>query len=91
MKIVMDRLDTYKLRGVTLAIEIDDNVITIVATQRRKDGTYEIFHQDQFATPEREDEPVNSPLHDLLEKHRKEAGEDCIYKMLQNLNTKEKL
>lgn len=89
MKIVMDRLDTYKLRNVTLAVEIDDNVITIVATQRRKYGTYEIFHQDQFATPEREDEPVNSPLHDLLEQHRKEVGEDCIYKMLQNLDTKE--
>ena len=52
MKIVMDRLDTYKLRNVTLALEIDDNVITIAAMQRRKDGTYEIFHQDQFATPE---------------------------------------
>ena len=91
MKIVMDRLDTYKLRNVTLAIEIDDNVITIVATQRRKDGTYEIFHQDQFATPERENEPVDSPLHACLEQHRREAGEDCIYKMLQNLDTKEKL
>ena len=52
MKIVMDRIDTYKLRDVTLAIEIDDNVITIVATQKRKDGTHEIFHEDQFATAE---------------------------------------
>lgn len=91
MKIVMDRLDTYKLRNVTLALEIDDNVITIVAVQKRKDGTYEIFHQDQFATPERENEPVDSPLHDLLKQHGKEVSEDCIYKMLQNLNTREKL
>ena len=91
MKIVMDRLDTYKLRNVTLAIEIDDNVITIVATQRRKDGTYVIFHQNQFVTPERENEPVDSPFRDLLEQRKGEVGEDCIYKMLQNLDTKEKL
>lgn len=52
MKIVMDQLDTYKLRNVTLAIDIDGNMITIVATQKRKDGTYEVFHQDQFSTPE---------------------------------------
>lgn len=52
MKIVMDRLDTYKLRNVTLAIDIDGDMITIVATQKRKDGTCEIFHQDQFSAPE---------------------------------------
>lgn len=52
MKIVMDRLDTHKLRNVTLAIDIDGNMITIVAPQKRKDGTYEVFHQDQFSTPE---------------------------------------
>lgn len=52
MKIVMDRLDTFKLQDVILAIDIDGNMITIVATQKRKDGTYEIFHQDQFSTPE---------------------------------------
>lgn len=49
MKIVMDRLDTFKLRDVTIAIDVDSNLITIVATQKRKDGTYEIFHQDQFS------------------------------------------
>lgn len=52
MKIVMDRLDMFKLRDVTLHIEVDGNLITIVAMQKRKDGTYEIFHQDQFATAE---------------------------------------
>lgn len=52
MQIIMDRLDTFKLRDVTLAIDIDGNLITIVATQKRKDGTYEIFHRDQFSTPE---------------------------------------
>ena len=52
MKIVMDRLDTYKLRNVTLAIDIEGNMITIVAIQKRKDGTHEIFHEDQFSTPE---------------------------------------
>lgn len=52
MKIVMDQLDTYKLHNVTLAVDIDGNIITIVATQKRKDGTYEVFHQDQFSTPE---------------------------------------
>lgn len=52
MKIVMDRLDMQKLRDVTLAIDIEGNVITIVATQKRKDGTHEIFHEDLFSTPE---------------------------------------
>lgn len=52
MKILMDQLDTYKLRDVTLAIDIDGNMITIVATQKRKNGTYEVFHKDQFSTPE---------------------------------------
>ena len=52
MKVVMDRLDTFKLRDVTLAIDIDGNLITIVATQKRKDGIYETFHQDQFSTPQ---------------------------------------
>lgn len=52
MKIVMERFDTFKLHNVTLAIDIDGNMITIVATQKRKDGTYEVFHQDQFTTPE---------------------------------------
>ena len=52
MKIVMDRLDTYKLRDVALAVDIDGDMITIVATQKRKDDTYEIFHQDQFSTPQ---------------------------------------
>lgn len=52
MKIEIDQLDTYKLRDVTLAIDIDGNMITIVATQKRKDGTYEVFHQDQFSTPQ---------------------------------------
>lgn len=90
MKIVMDRLDTYKLRNVTLAIEIDDNVITIVATQRRKDGTYEIFHQDQFATPEREDEPRSISFHDFLERHRA-AVKDCTCMFCRNLTRKETL
>ena len=48
----MERFDTFKLPNVTLAIDFDGNMITIVATQKRKDGTYEIFHQDQFSTPE---------------------------------------
>lgn len=52
MKIAIDQLDVYKLRNVTLSIDIDGNIITIVATQKRKDGTYEVFHQDQFSTPE---------------------------------------
>lgn len=51
MKIVMERFDTFKLPNVTLAIDVDGNMITIVATQKRKDGTYEVFHQDQFSTP----------------------------------------
>lgn len=52
MKIVMERFDMFKLPNVTLAIDIDGNMITIVATQKRKDGTYESFHLDQFSTPE---------------------------------------
>jgi len=52
VKIVMERFDTFKLPNVTLAIDVDGNMIAIVATQKRKDGTYEIFHQDQFSTPE---------------------------------------
>ena len=47
----MERLDTFKLRHVTLAIDVEDNVITIVASAKRKDGSIEIFHQDQFSTP----------------------------------------
>lgn len=53
MKIVMERSDTFKLPNVTLAVDIDGDMITIVAMQKRKDGTYETFHQDQFSTPER--------------------------------------
>ena len=52
MKIMMERFDTFKLRHVTLAIDVEDNVITIVASAKRKDGSIEIFHQDQFSTPE---------------------------------------
>ena len=52
MKIMMDQLDIYKLRNVTLAIDIENNLITIVASAKRKDGSIEIFHQDQFSTPE---------------------------------------
>ena len=54
MKIVMERLDVFKLRDVTLAIDIDGNMITIVATQKLKDGTYYTFHKDQFTTPNKE-------------------------------------
>jgi hypothetical protein len=52
MKIVMDRLDTFKLRDVTLAIDVDSDLITIVATQKRNNGTCEVFHRDQFSAPE---------------------------------------
>lgn len=52
MKILMDIEDMYKLRNVNVAFDIEGNVITMVCTQRRKDGTHEIFHQDQFSTPE---------------------------------------
>ena len=52
MKILMERLDTFKLRHVTLAIDVEDNIITIVASAKRKDGSIEIFHQDKFSTPE---------------------------------------
>lgn len=52
MKVVMDQLDTYKLCNVIIAIDVEGNMITLIATQKRKDGTYEIFHQDQFSTPE---------------------------------------
>jgi hypothetical protein len=52
VKIVMERFDTFKLRDVTLAIDVDNDLITIVATQKRNNGTYEVFHRDQFSAPE---------------------------------------
>lgn len=52
MKIMIKRLDTFKLQHVTLAINVEDKVITIVACAKRKDGSIEIFHQDKFSTPE---------------------------------------
>ena len=52
MKILMDIEDMRKLRNVNVAFDIEGNVIIMVCTQRRKDGTHEIFHQDQFSTPE---------------------------------------
>jgi len=52
MKIVTERFEQSKLPDVTLVIDIDGNMITIVAMQKRNDGTHEIFHQDQFSTPQ---------------------------------------
>lgn len=57
MKILMDVNDLYKLPNVHIAFDIEERyegnaVITMVCSQKRKDGTYEIFHQDLFATPE---------------------------------------
>jgi hypothetical protein len=52
MKVMMERFDTFKLPDVTLGVGIEGNTITIVAQMKRKDGTYEIFHQDQFSTQE---------------------------------------
>ena len=89
MKIVMDQLDTYKLRDVTLAIDIDGNMITIVATQKRKDGTHEVFHEDQFSTPEQGNEPRSISFRDLLEQHRAAVGGDCTCLFCRNLNRKE--
>lgn len=87
MKIVMDRLDTYKLRDVTLAIDVEGNRITIVATMKRKDGTREVFHEDQFSTPESGTESVS--FHDFLEQHRAAVGKDCTCLFCRNLNRKE--
>lgn len=57
MKVLMDSLDMYKCRNVHIAFDVEERpeggaVITMVCSQRRKDGTYEIFHQDMFGTPE---------------------------------------
>lgn len=88
MKIVMDRLDAYKLRDVTLAIDIDGNMITIFATMKRKDGTYEVFHEDQFSTPERDGESRSISFDDLLERHRAVVGKDCTCLFCRTLNTR---
>jgi hypothetical protein len=49
----MDPQDAGKLANVKLAIDIQGTQITLIAMQARHlDGTYEIFHQDQFSTPE---------------------------------------
>ena len=90
MKIVMDILDTYKLRDVTLAIDIEGNRITIVATMKRNDGTHEVFHEDQFSTPEQGNESRHISFHDFLEQHRVAVGEDCTCLFCRNLNRKAK-
>lgn len=57
MKILMDSADIGKCRDVHVSFDIEElpgggNMITMVCSQRRKDGTFEIFHQDTFWTPE---------------------------------------
>lgn len=89
MKIVMDRLDTYKLHDVTLVIDIEGDRITIVATQKRKDGTHEIFHEDRFSTPERGSGSKGISFHDLIEQHRAAVGEHCTCLFCRTLNRKE--
>lgn len=53
MQILLDPQDAGKLANVKLAIDIQGTQITLIAMQSRHlDGTYEIFHQDKFSTPE---------------------------------------
>lgn len=57
MKFHIDAQDIVKCPNVHIAIDIEERpagnaVITMVCTQKRRDNTYEIFHQDMFATPE---------------------------------------
>lgn len=57
MKILMDSADIGKCRDVHVSFDIEElpgggNMITMVCSQRHKDGTFEIFHQDTFGTPE---------------------------------------
>lgn len=56
MKILMDSADIGKCRDVHVSFDIEElpgsSMITMVCSQRRKDGTFEIFHHDTFGTPE---------------------------------------
>lgn len=53
MQILLNPQDAEKLKNVKLAIDIQGTQITLIAMQSRHlDGTYEIFHQDKFSTPE---------------------------------------
>lgn len=56
---------------------------------KRKDGTHEVFHEDQFSTPE--DGTGSISFHDLLEQHRAAVGKDCTCLFCRNLNRKEGL
>ena len=52
MKFLIDPEDAHKLKNVKLILDVEDRRITIIAMQQRRDGTYEVFHQDQFSAPE---------------------------------------
>lgn len=53
MQILLNPQDAEKLKNVKLAIDIQGTQITLIAMQARQlDGTYEIFHEDKFSTPE---------------------------------------
>ena len=57
MKFLIEKMDYLKCQNVLIAFDVEqlaegNAVITMVCSQKRKDGIYEIFHQDQFATPE---------------------------------------
>lgn len=52
MKFLIDPDDAHKLKNVKLSLDVEDRQITIIAMQQRRDGSYEIFHQDQFTAPE---------------------------------------
>lgn len=52
MKFLIDPEDAHKLKNVKLTLDVEDRRITIIVMQQRRDGTYEVFHQDQFSAPE---------------------------------------